>query len=179
MTAPATMTTHLPAAPPVEENSGTAVLTRRHALAGACGACAVALVGCAGYGKGAAAAPKTTAPAAAAQPPGSAAAPATDAGGSGNGGGQLRTTDVPVGGGVVLADLGVVVTQPQAGTFKAFSAVCTHQGCTVGSVDNGTINCPCHGSAFNIADGSVANGPASRPLDPKKISVSGTSITVS
>ncbi len=155
------------------------VLTRRYALAGACGACAVTLLGCGAYGKGAA--PKTTAPAAAGQPPASGQAAPTaggDANGGGTGNGQLKTTDVPVGGGVVLGDLGVVVTQPQAGRFKAFSAVCTHQGCTVSSVENGTINCPCHGSAFNIADGSVANGPASRPLDAKKITVSGTSISV-
>src|SRR5438445_330336 len=70
------------------------------------------------------------------------------------------TADVPVGGGKVFADKQVVVTQPAQGTFAAFSAVCTHQGCTVDSVANGTINCPCHGSKFKIADGSVATGPA-------------------
>ena len=54
------------------------------------------------------------------------------------------------------------MTQPTAGTFKAFSAICTHQGCMVGEVADGTIICPCHGSQFTIADGSVAQ----RPGDP-------------
>ncbi|MFJ8535165.1 Rieske (2Fe-2S) protein [Streptomyces sp. NPDC093591] len=90
---------------------------------------------------------------------------------------ELTTTaDVPVGGGTILKDEKVVVTQPKSGEFKAFSAICTHQRCTVGSVSDGTINCPCHGSKFNITDGSVANPPATRPLPEKKITVDGNSI---
>jgi Rieske Fe-S protein len=54
--------------------------------------------------------------------------------------------------------------------------VCTHAGCTVGSVSGGTINCPCHGSKFNIATGAVVNGPAASPLSPVNIQVQGTSI---
>ncbi|GGW05033.1 hypothetical protein GCM10010230_43770 [Streptomyces narbonensis] len=72
----------------------------------------------------------------------------------------------------------MVVTQPAAGEFKAFSAVCTHQGCLVNKVANGTIDCPCHGSKFRIADGSVAAGPAPRPLPAEQINVSGDSITL-
>jgi len=86
--------------------------------------------------------------------------------------------DVPVGGGKVFADKQVVVTQPAPGTFEAFSAICTHQGCTVDAVADGTINCPCHGSKFKIADGSVANGPASKPLEKKAITVAGGKITL-
>ena len=86
-----------------------------------------------------------------------------------------KTSDVPVGSGVIADD--VVVTQPSAGVFKGFSATCTHAGCTVGTVANGTINCPCHGSKFNL-DGSVAQGPATRPLDTKNISVQGDSIVL-
>ena len=86
------------------------------------------------------------------------------------------TSDVPVGGGKILADKKIVITQPRAGSFEAFTAVCTHQGCTVSSVSGGTVNCPCHGSKFSIANGSVVNGPAASPLAPVSITVQGTSI---
>lgn len=76
--------------------------------------------------------------------------------GAAAGGEILATTDeVEVGGGVILADQEVVLTQPSSGEFKGFSSICTHQGCTVDSVSDGTINCPCHGSRFSIEDGSV------------------------
>ncbi|HEX6919778.1 MAG TPA: Rieske (2Fe-2S) protein [Actinomycetes bacterium] len=94
----------------------------------------------------------------------------------GSTGSLAKTADVPVGGGEVLADQKIVLTQPQAGTFKAFSAICTHQGCTVGSVSGGTINCPCHGSQFSAADGSVKNGPATAPLREIAVKVEGGSI---
>ncbi len=143
-------------------------LNRRSVLVGACGTCAVALAGCAAYGPGQ--------PAAAPHATGAAAGAGGAAGGAASGA-LVSTADVPVGGGVILTDAALVITQPKAGTFKAFSAICTHQGCTVGSVENGTINCPCHGSQFAVADGSVVNGPAKKPLAAKKIKVSGTSIT--
>jgi Rieske Fe-S protein len=87
-----------------------------------------------------------------------------------------NTGDIPVGGGKVFDSENVVVTQPVGGKFLAFSAVCTHQGCTVASVSDGTINCPCHGSAFRIQDGSVAGGPASTSLSKVQITVEGTTI---
>jgi len=87
-----------------------------------------------------------------------------------------RTGDIPLGGGKVFADRKIVVTQPEAGDFKAFSAVCTHQGCTVANVSDGTINCLCHGSRFRIADASVERGPATKPLPAERITVSGDSI---
>jgi Rieske Fe-S protein len=80
-------------------------------------------------------------------------------------------TDVPVGGGKVFMSQKVVVTQPMKGVFHAFSAVCTHVGCVCNQVASGTINCPCHGSKFKIADGSVVTGPAPAPLPPRTISV--------
>jgi Rieske Fe-S protein len=86
------------------------------------------------------------------------------------------TSDVPVGGGKILTDRKIVITQPQAGSFAAFAAVCTHQGCIVSSVSGGTINCPCHGSKFSITNGSVVTGPAVSPLAPVGIKVQGTSI---
>lgn len=87
-----------------------------------------------------------------------------------------KTTDIPVGGGTIIEDAKLVITQPTPGEFKCFTAVCTHQGCVVSNVKDGTINCPCHGSQFKIADGSVATGPANRPLRSVTISVEGTNI---
>ncbi len=88
------------------------------------------------------------------------------------------TDDVPVGGGAVFGDHKVVVTQPVQGTFHAFSAVCTHQGCMVGEVVEGVITCPCHGSRFGVDDGAVVRGPADQPLSRADIAVDGTSITL-
>ncbi|MCZ9349448.1 Rieske (2Fe-2S) protein [Streptomyces mutabilis] len=105
-----------------------------------------------------------------------------DAGGGESGGGEeagaalAATADIPEGGGKVFADRKVVVTQPTAGEFKAFSATCTHQGCAVKSVADGVINCPCHNSNFSITDGSVQGGPATKPLPAVRITVSGGSI---
>ncbi|GAA4717286.1 Rieske (2Fe-2S) protein [Nocardioides conyzicola] len=89
------------------------------------------------------------------------------------------TADVPQGGGTIFADQKVVVTQPTAGEFKCFSAICTHQGCVVSGVADGTINCACHGSSFSIEDGSVQGGPASSALDEVPISVDGDAISLS
>jgi Rieske Fe-S protein len=91
--------------------------------------------------------------------------------------GLAATGDIPVGGGKVFENEQVVITQPVAGDFKAFSAVCTHQGCLVGDVSGGTINCACHGSKFGL-DGSVANGPASTPLPGRAVKVSGDQISL-
>ncbi|WP_336323449.1 Rieske (2Fe-2S) protein [Streptomyces lavendofoliae] len=107
----------------------------------------------------------------------SASVPADSAPASAPAAGELaRTSDIPPGGGAVLKDRKVVVTQPREGEFRAFSAVCTHQGCVVATVEDGTINCACHGSRFRIADGSVARGPATRPLPAERITVTGGTI---
>jgi Rieske Fe-S protein len=109
---------------------------------------------------------------------GAASTPSGSSSSSGGGGIDVKTADVPVGGGVVLADQKVVVTQPTAGTYKAFSAVCTHQGCVVASVANGTIVCPCHGSKYSAADGSVQAGPAPAPLKSLAVTVNGSDLSV-
>lgn len=83
-----------------------------------------------------------------------------------------------MGGGKILTDAKVVVTQPTAGVYKAFSAVCTHQGCLVGAIQNKTIDCPCHGSQFSITDGSAVVGPATSPLPAKTVTKSGTNLTI-
>jgi Rieske Fe-S protein len=87
--------------------------------------------------------------------------------------GLVATSDVPVGGGVILSGPGVVVTQPTEGQFKAFSSTCTHAGCTVSQVSGGEIVCPCHGSRFSITDGSVDGGPAPSPLPTVAVQVKG------
>jgi nitrite reductase/ring-hydroxylating ferredoxin subunit len=106
---------------------------------------------------------------------GSSGAPAS----GGSGPATVPAADVPVGGGKILTAQQVVVTQPTKGDFKAFSAVCTHQKCLVGSIEGGQIVCPCHGSHYSIKDGSVISGPAPLPLPAKKTSVSGGQISVS
>ncbi len=81
------------------------------------------------------------------------------------------TAAVPVGGGVIIARARVVITQPTPENFVGFDSTCPHQGCTVRAVAAGTINCFCHGSRFRIADGSVAGGPAQRPLTRRPLAI--------
>jgi Rieske Fe-S protein len=104
---------------------------------------------------------------------------AAASGGSSSAAGPLtvKETDIPVGSGKIFPDVQTVITQPKKGEFKAFSAVCTHQGCVVDAVTT-TINCPCHGSKYSITDGSVVNPPAPQPLPPKTIKVEGDTLTV-
>ncbi|MFF0833693.1 MULTISPECIES: Rieske (2Fe-2S) protein [unclassified Streptomyces] len=99
-----------------------------------------------------------------------------EAGEAAGGTALARTSDIPEGGGKIFKDRGVVVTQPTAGTYKAFSAKCTHQGCAVSRISDGVIVCPCHNSHFSVADGSVKQGPATQPLAAEKITVSGDEI---
>ena len=147
-------------------------LTRRQTLVGSGVTLAAGTVaGCASYGT------PPAAPAAAPESGTGAAAPTPGAAAEAN---TLATTaDVPVGSGVIVGegDQAVVLTQPTAGQFEGFSAVCTHAGCTLAEVVGTHINCPCHGSSFNL-DGTVARGPAKRPLDPKPVAVNGDSITL-
>lgn len=104
--------------------------------------------------------------------------PASAAPSGADGAPLAKTSEIPVGGGKVFADRKIVVTQPTEGDFRAFSAVCTHQGCLVNKVADGTIDCPCHGSRYRVADGSVAAGPAPRPLPEEPIIVSDETITL-
>jgi Rieske Fe-S protein len=144
--------------------------TRRALLLGAGVTCAAMLTGCtthdANNGGLAGSPPTTSGPAA------TTSGPAAASGGTA----LTSTSEVPDGGGTIITGKNIVVTQPQAGIFKAFSAVCTHQGCIVSSVSGGTIDCPCHHSKFSIKDGSVVKGPAIQPLPPVAIKVEGTSI---
>ncbi len=124
---------------------------------------ATAIAGCQTYGKPPAATSQAPAPTPDGGTPPTAAA------------GLVKTSAVPVGSGVIVGE--VVVTQPTAGVFTGLSAICTHQGCTVTEIADGTINCPCHGSKFNL-DGTVAKGPAKKPLEAKAVKVQGDSIVL-
>jgi Rieske Fe-S protein len=140
------------------------------------GLAATALAACTTYGKKPEASGDTATTTAAAPATGAPGAPATDAPGAPASANAIsKTSDVPVGSGVIVDD--IVVTQPAAGVFKGFSSTCTHAGCTVAEVAGGTINCPCHGSKFNL-DGTVANGPATRPLEAQAVTVQGDSIVL-
>ncbi len=145
--------------------------SRRAVLATACAACAATLAGCARYG---------TSNGLAGSPAQGGAYPSAPAAGSSAGASGpvvlAKTADIPVGGGTVLTAQKIVITQPTAGTFHAFTAICTHQGCLVNAVSGGTINCPCHGSRYSIVNGSVVRGPAPLPLAAVSILVQGTSI---
>lgn len=157
--------------------------TRRTVLATSA-ALAVGCVGCGGKSASSSASGETTsAPGKSPSPPGEtpsapsgSASSASDAALSATGKELTRTSDIPVGGGKIFKEQKVVVTQPTKGDFKAFSAICTHQGCTVNQVAAGTIDCPCHGSKYHIADGSVAHGPATKALAAETIKVEGNSI---
>ena len=86
------------------------------------------------------------------------------------------TAEVPVGGGIVLPDANVVITQPTEGTFRGFNTTCTHTGTAVDAVDGAEIVCPNHGSRFSIEDGSAVQGPASAPLAAIALDVVGDEI---
>ncbi|MYS19144.1 Ferredoxin subunit of nitrite reductase or a ring-hydroxylating dioxygenase [Streptomyces sp. DvalAA-14] len=160
------------------ETSGFPVSpTRRGVVAAAGGVGLAAVLTACGSGSDSDSSSKASSPSS------DAAAPATTGSGStsaaaGGGTALAKTSDIPVGGGKIFDDQKVVVTQPTAGQFKGFSAICTHMGCTVASVSGGTINCPCHGSKYHVADGSVANGPATQGLPAKQVTVAGDEITL-
>jgi Rieske Fe-S protein len=90
----------------------------------------------------------------------------------------ISKATIPVGGGRIFADQKVVVTQPTSGDFKAFSAICTHESCLVSEIANGSINCACHGSEYDITTGAVKRGPATKALPEKSVTVSGDGITI-
>ncbi|GAA3764281.1 Rieske (2Fe-2S) protein [Plantactinospora mayteni] len=159
-----------------DELTGPGTQTRRALLAGA-GAVGVSVVLAAcGTGDDDALDGTGSSPSAggAPAPTGSASAPAEGGGAAA----LAKKSEVPVGGGKIIADQQVVVTQPTEGEFKAFSSICTHQQCPVTGVDGGTINCSCHFSKFSVADGSVKGGPATKPLAEKKVKVDGDNIVL-
>jgi Rieske Fe-S protein len=153
--------------------------TRRGVLAG------VGLVGLAGAvsacGSGGSSSSSAATNAGAPPSTGAGSAPSSASGGGGSTGGAqgsalATTSEIPVGNGKIFTTEKVVVTQPNSGDFKAFSAVCTHMGCIVSKIAKGTIDCPCHGSQYSIKNGAVVAGPAPAPLPAQAIKVSGSDI---
>jgi len=155
-------------------SSSSRAMSRRSVLVGACGTCAATVTGCATYTAGT---PAPT-PAAGPGPQVGASVTAAPAPGAAAGATLGPATDVPVGGGKIFAAEGVVVSQPEEGTFVAFSTTCTHQGCAVTTITGETINCPCHGSTFALADGTVVTGPATRALAKKDVTVESGRLTL-
>ncbi|MGW5044218.1 Rieske (2Fe-2S) protein [Streptomyces griseoluteus] len=153
--------------------------TRRTLLATGAATLAVCCVGCGDKGDGSSATASTSPGGESASASGTSDSGTSDSGTSDSGdGGQAlgSVSEIPEGGGKIFAAQKVVVTQPTKGEYKAFSAVCTHQGCSLNRVANGTVDCPCHGSRFRISDGSVAEGPATQPLAAKEIMVHGNTV---
>ena len=149
-------------------NIGDIPIPRQKVLLGAgLGLVTAGVAACATYGKKPAAAGESSTTTAAPSASGGPGAPAAKV--------IAKTADVPVGSGVIVDK--VVVTQPTAGVFKGFSSTCTHKGCTVDKIADGTIDCPCHGSKFNL-DGTVAKGPAQDPLATENVTVQGDSIVL-
>lgn len=108
-------------------------------------------------------------------------APATAGTGGGGGGGAAAkplalVSQIPAGGGVILSGPKVVLTKSSDGTVHGFSAVCTHQACTVNSVSGGVISCPCHGSKYDANTGAVVGGPAPSPLPKIAVVVRGDDV---
>lgn len=155
---------------PVADQTPSVCCARRDALKVA-GIGAVGVVGLSACGSA------TDAGAKASSAVSGAVASATSAAGKAAGE-AVAKAGIPVGGGKVIEALKVVITQPTSGDFKAFSAVCPHQGCLVTDVKDNKIVCPCHGSQFDASTGAVTAGPATTGLTPKSVTVSGDGISV-
>ncbi|WP_264031543.1 Rieske (2Fe-2S) protein [Cellulosimicrobium sp. SH8] len=166
---PAVPAEDAPRSDPVPRGPLGATPTRRVVLAGSGAGAALSLLAACGGG----------------EPSGSTDGGTSGADGSGGGeavvgpGQALASVDdVPVGGALAVTVDGapLLVTQPEEGTFAAFSAICTHQGCTVAPGD-GELLCPCHASRYDLATGAVLGGPAPSPLPEVPVTVDGGEVT--
>lgn len=155
-------------------NKGFAVERRTVLTAGGLVVAGGALAACGDSGS------STAAPAASASTAATASTASTDGAVAATGAptGAIATSDIPLFGGVIVPEPPIVITQPSEGTFKAFTAICPHQGCLVGEVAENEIVCPCHGSLFSAVDGSVIQGPAEQGLTAASIAVQGDSIAL-
>ena len=92
-----------------------------------------------------------------------------------------KTTDIPVGSGKKFDVEGVqiLITQPRAGEFRGFSAICKHAGFVMSNIANSEIKCDNHGAVYSADDGSVLSGPAPRALGKVTVTVEGDDVLVS
>jgi Rieske Fe-S protein len=128
--------------------------TRRSVLIGAGVVGAAALAACGSKSSGAAKSSDT----------GAAAAP----------GALAQLSDIPVGTAIAAKANGkpIIIAQPSSGQVAAFSAICTHMGCTVAPSSSGKeLDCPCHGSKYNATTGAVIHGPAPKSLPAVAVKV--------
>ena len=159
-------------------------LTRRTVLcaggAGAAGVCAFVLTGCSSGSTSSATTsvlPSTA---------GTSADNSTSSGGAtsaspGGGGKQVaKLSDIPVGGSIsaTLDGRPIILAQPSTGKVVAFTAICTHQGCTV-NPDGAVLRCPCHASTYDAFTGKDTGGPARSPLAAIPVTVSGGAVLAS
>ena len=108
----------------------------------------------------------------------SAAPPKTAAAADGGTAALAKLKDVPVGHAIAASGpegQPIVIARPKTGKVVAFSAICTHQGCTVAPAGK-QLNCPCHGSVFDAFTGKVLAGPAPSPLPAVAVKVSGANV---
>ena len=98
--------------------------------------------------------------------------------GAGSGGKPLaKLSDIKVGEAISATGpdgADIIITRPTQTTVAAYSAICTHEGCTVKPAGK-ELDCPCHGSVFDLK-GAVLNGPAQRPLRAVSVTLSGDDV---
>ena len=165
-------------------------LTRRTVLcaggAGAAGLCAFVLTGCSSGSTPSAttAVPSSTASTTgpnSTSPGASTSVGAATSASSGGGGQEIaKLSDIPVGGSMsaTLDGKPIILAQPSAGKIVAFTAICTHQGCTV-NPDGAVLRCPCHASTYDAFTGKNTGGPAQFPLAAIPVTVSGGAVLAS
>ncbi len=156
--------------PHSQDQTGPSLSRRQILVAAGLGAGTLTLAAC-GSSSTAAAVSPTSSSSAAASPPAAAAGGDT----------LVALAKVPVAGAVAATDANgkpIIVAQPTAGTAVAFSAKCTHMGCTV-KVAGAELDCPCHGSKYNALTGAVIKGPAPKALASVAVTVKDGNVVAS
>ena len=149
-------------------------LGRRPVLAVGGAAAAAALLAACGGGDSTAAGDSSSSSTSSSAPASSSSSSAAAGGGSA----LVELSAVPVGGAVSAKSADgkpIIVAQPTEGQAVAFSAKCTHMGCTV-APSGAKLQCPCHGSQFDALTGKVQKGPAKAPLAAFPVKVEGGSV---